>query len=369
MRILLTTDTIGGVWTFTRELSAHLLAAGHTVALVSFGRPPSHAQRHWALQQRQHFGEAFRFVPCDIPLEWMQNNHRVFAQGSDLLTHIARELRPDILHSNQFCWAALPLDTPKLITAHSDVISWAHAVNPSALHATPWLTRYRSLVQQGLNAANAVVAPTSWMRHALRAHFDVPAPFEVIHNGRTLPAPDHPANRALQALTVGRLWDAAKGTAILAQINAPMPIVLIGEEDFESSVATRLPANLQARGTLDEPQLLDLMRRSSIYIATSIYEPFGLAPLEAALCGCAVLARDIPSLREVWGESARYFNNPNQLEHLLRQLSNDAPTLQRLQHAALERASQYSAASMTSHYLRLYDSLAASAQEPATHAA
>ncbi len=29
MRVLLTTDTVGGVWTFTRELTAGLLARGH----------------------------------------------------------------------------------------------------------------------------------------------------------------------------------------------------------------------------------------------------------------------------------------------------------------------------------------------------
>jgi len=37
------------------------------------------------------------------------------------------------------------------------------------------------------------------------------------------------------------------------------------------------------------------------------YEPFGLAPLEAALSRCAIVANDIPSLREVWGSAAMYF--------------------------------------------------------------
>ena len=43
----------------------------------------------------------------------------------------------------------------------------------------------------------------------------------------------------------------------------------------------------------------ELLAHAAIYIATSKYEPFGLAPLEAALSGCALVANDIPSLAEV----------------------------------------------------------------------
>ena len=52
---------------------------------------------------------------------------------------------------------------------------------------------------------------------------------------------------------------------------------------------------------LSEEQMRELLGRAAIYIATSRYEPFGLAPLEAALSRCALVANDIPSLRELWG--------------------------------------------------------------------
>ena len=53
----------------------------------------------------------------------------------------------------------------------------------------------------------------------------------------------------------------------------------------------------------------ELLSRAAIYIATSKYEPFGLAPLEAALSRCAILANDIPNLREIWGDAACYFRS------------------------------------------------------------
>ena len=68
---------------------------------------------------------------------------------------------------------------------------------------------------------------------------------------------------------------------------------------------------------LSEDAVFAAFRSSSIYVAASRYEPFGLAALEAALCGCAIVARDIPSLREVWGEAAVYFRDAEGLERLL----------------------------------------------------
>ena len=44
-----------------------------------------------------------------------------------------------------------------------------------------------------------------------------------------------------------------------------------------------------------------------MYAATARYEPFGMEVLEAALSRCAIIANDIPSFREIWGDDAIYF--------------------------------------------------------------
>jgi glycosyltransferase involved in cell wall biosynthesis len=46
------------------------------------------------------------------------------------------------------------------------------------------------------------------------------------------------------------------------------------------------------------------MERAAIYVLPARYEPFGLSALEAALSGCALVLGDLPSLREIWGETA-----------------------------------------------------------------
>jgi glycosyltransferase involved in cell wall biosynthesis len=59
-------------------------------------------------------------------------------------------------------------------------------------------------------------------------------------------------------------------------------------------------------GALDQAGVADLFGRASIFVSPARYEPFGLAPLEAALAGCALVLSRLESLQEVWGGSATY---------------------------------------------------------------
>jgi glycosyltransferase involved in cell wall biosynthesis len=288
----------------------------------------------------------------------MEKNEFVFSQGAGVLSHVARQFRPDLLHSNQFCFGAMALDVPKLVTAHSDVLSWADACRSRGLEDSRWLRQYRSLVTHGLHACEAVVAPTRWMANTLAHHYSGLPGCYVVLNGRSLSAP--PSHlRTVQALTVGRLWDEAKNVGMLRSVNSPIPIYVAGERQHGTSVAPKQLGHSILLGALSEPSLVSLFARSSIYIATSIYEPFGLAPLEAALCGCAVVANDIPSLREVWGDAALYFSGPRSLSTVLHQLNRNPGELSMLRQQAFLRASELTAERMTNGYEEMYRALLA----------
>ncbi len=186
MRVLMTTDTVGGVWTFTRVFATELLQRGHSVALVSFGRAPLRSQQAWCDSNLERFGHLFTYTPVEAPLEWMEDNEQAYEAGAALLVSIGCEFAADLLLTSQYCFAALPLLIPKIVIAHSDVLSWARACRGSALPATGWLEQYVALVSAGLRAADAVVAPTAWMLSALTENFTLPARAVVIPNGRTL---------------------------------------------------------------------------------------------------------------------------------------------------------------------------------------
>jgi glycogen synthase len=358
MRILLTTDTTGGVWTFTKELTAELLKRGHAVALVSFGPRPSQEQQTWCALLHLTHGDRFQFTASNAPLEWMEKNEFVLKQGAGVLFHVARHFRPDLLHSNQFCFGALMMDIPKLITTHSDVMSWSEACRPRGLQNCRWLKQYRCLITHGLHGCDAVVSPTRWMATAVARNYKNMPTCYVVPNGRSLSVPQYHL-RTLQAMTVGRLWDEGKNVGILRTVNSPVPIYVVGERKHGAAVAPKQIGRTILLGALPDSQLMSLFARSSIYIATSIYEPFGLAPLEAALCGCAVVANDIPSLREVWGDAALYYSGGPSLSAVLHRLNRDARELSILRQQAFARASELTAERMTNGYEKIYWSLLA----------
>lgn len=361
MRLLITTDTVGGVWTFTRELTQELLSRGHAVSLVSFGGPANSSQQVWLDAQGSSHGENFQYKASSAPLEWMGANDRAFSEGEAGLHAAAAAFGPDLLLSNQFCFGASTLGVPRVVAAHSDVLSWARAAKPSALQATPWLDRYTALVQSGLLQAQAVVGPTRSVIKGLKDSFFLPTNGIVIANGLGLPAaPDEV--RQLQAVLAGRLWDEAKGVAVLAGLDLPMPLLLAGSTHHEDqSLPPELSQqpNLTLVGELPPKDLHQLYRQSALYLCPSLYEPFGLAPLEAALAGCALLCRDLPSLREVWADNAFYFSEAKGLQAQLERLANNPGLLADAGSRAQAHAQQYTPKRMADAYLQVFHSVLA----------
>ncbi len=364
MRVLLTTDTVGGVWTYTKELTEGLLERSHAVALVSFGRRPSPDQASWCSRMSARYQDDFWHVASEAPLEWMDANGSAYTDAEELLLNLAQSFGADLLHSNQFCFGKLPARIPKLVGAHSDVLSWAAACRPDGLDPSPWLDRYKDLVQTGLAYADAVAAPTQWMLEALANGFCLPGEAYVIANGRDLPPPSREPVRRLQAVSAGRLWDEAKGLSLLADVQSPIPIFVAGEIQHGGANAPQSVGQASLLGALREQQLLELFRRSSVYLALSVYEPFGLAPLEAALCGCAAVANDLASFREVWGSSALYFHDARSLSKLLAQLASDPRLMEECQTRARARALQMNRTLMVERYLDVYRHLLDPAYPP-----
>ena len=374
MRLLITTDTVGGVWTYTKELTEGMLAQDHSVMLVSVGREPSTDQLAWVRRVEASAAHSFCYVATIHPLEWMQTNAACYSAAKPVLLRFIRSWRPDILHLNQFCFGALPTDVPKIVIAHSDVMSWSEACRGQLPAESSWFNHYRQVTSEGLAQANAVVAPTRWMMKALCAHHAVAPHRQVIANGRALPKRIAAGSRKLQAVTIGRVWDEGKNIRVLEEIRSPMPVLVGGELCLESEPPFS-STRLELLGQLSEEATLQLFAESSIYIATSRYEPFGLAPLEAALSGCAIVAHDIPSLREVWGRAAYYFQSPDALERLLHALHRDNALLARAALRAQTRAhTLFSRSGMIDAYLALYARLSApraslaNVEVPAQHA-
>jgi glycosyltransferase involved in cell wall biosynthesis len=69
-----------------------------------------------------------------------------------------------------------------------------------------------------------------------------------------------------------------------------------------------LPAGAESRGHVTPDALVHLYRSAACLVFPSLYEGFGLPPLEAMACGCPVAVSNATSLPEVCGDAAEYFD-------------------------------------------------------------
>jgi glycogen(starch) synthase len=344
-RVLMTGDTVGGVWTFTMELAEALGADGVEVVLAALGGPPSAEQRAEARRIAN-----IDLLASDFKLEWMDDPWRDVEESGRWLLDLEEQYAPDLVHLNSFGHGSLPWSAPVVVTAHSCVLSWWQAVKGCA--APDSWDRYRETVTATLQAANAVTAPTQAMAAAVAEHYGV-GNTRVVPNGRC-PSRFRRAVKEPFVLTAGRLWDEAKNVAAVAGV-APVidwPVYVAGD--------TRGPiSHCTALGRLSSDALAEWFARAAIYALPARYEPFGLSALEAAPSGCALVLGDIASLREVWSDAAVFVppNDSRALKEAIRELIADPERRERKASAAYEHAMQYSPRRMAAGYAEVYASV------------
>lgn len=354
MKILMTTDTLGGVWTYALELSRALASHNVSVTLATMGAPLSAGQRRVAgqLPNVEVFESRYR-------LEWMHDPWDDVARAGDWLLQLADQSGAELVHLNGYAHGALPWRVPTLMVGHSCVVSWFAAVRRHA-PGSEW-DRYRREVQRGLQAADSIIAPTSAMLAELDRHYGPFCSQQVIYNGV---APDsfRVEQKEPRILAAGRLWDEAKNIAALAAAapNLPWPVYVAGDNQHPEGKRNEF-SGVELLGRLSAPEMADQFARAAIYALPARYEPFGLSVLEAALSGCVLVLGDIATLRELWDDVA-WFVAPDSQEQLTATLNRlcDDPLL-RAEYAqrARQRAQAFTAAQMAAHYCVAYQQLLA----------
>ena len=355
-KVLMTADTMGGVWTYALELARGLAEQGIEVALATMGSPMSELQREMAgrVPRLKVFESAYK-------LEWMEDPWRDVERAGDWLLGLEERFSPDLIHLNGYAHAALPWNAPKLVAGHSCVLSWWEAVKGSA--APEEWDRYGEEVRAGLAAADLVVAPSSAMMSALVRHYGPLPRTRVIYNGRDV-RQFRPTTKEPILFSAGRLWDEAKNLEALERVapNLPWPVFVAGENHHPDGGEAR-PHHTRLLGRLSQRALAAWLGRSSIYVLPARSEPFGLSVLEAALAGCALVLGDIPSLRELWRNRAVFVppDDPEALEDAIVRLIEDPDRRNTLAAGARSRAIERTPERMVEGYLAAYAEVLSSA--------
>jgi len=352
MKVLMTADAVGGVWTYAMELCAALRPAGVHVTLVTMGPRPTEAQRAAA-----HATRNVTLIETDFDLEWMDDPWADVERAGQCLLAIEDAVRPDVVHINGYAAGALPFRAPVVVVAHSCVLSWWRAVKREEPPGR--YQRYREAVRRGVHAAHTVVAPTRAMLDAIDTHYGRAAHGVVIPNGRD-PRRFTPATKAPVVLTAGRVWDEAKNIEAVDRVAPSLPWEVRVAGNARGPVGTNRPLrHARALGPLSEHELAAEMARAAVFVLPARYEPFGLSVLEAALSGCALVLGDIPSLRELWDDAALFVtpDDDDALARALMQVIDEADTRHQVAAAARARALPRTSRRMASCYLDRYRAL------------
>ncbi|MBV8739087.1 MAG: glycosyltransferase family 4 protein [Alphaproteobacteria bacterium] len=357
LTVLMTADAVGGVWSYALGLCAAL--ADVDFILATLGPRPKPAQRA-ALARLANV----TLAESDFPLEWMPDGQTAIAASRRWLETLAARHAVNVAHVNGYAQARLDCACPRIVVAHSDVLSWLLAVHGAAAPAE-WRD-YRRRVIGGLRAADRVVAPSRTVLCDLQQQYGLPlSDAMVIPNGIEV-EPFVPRPKQSVIMAAGRIWDAAKNLVLLDDIAPGLdwPIEIAGATAHPAEGVAHL-RNARLLGVLDPEEMRRRLGEAAIFAAPARYEPFGLGILEAAAAGCALVLGDIASLRENWDSAAVFVpaDDREQWRSALRRLIADRAERERLGAAAQARAGHFTLAHCAARYRALYRELAGASAE------
>lgn len=346
-RVLMTLDAVGGVWRYAMTLGTGLAERGISTLFVGLGPRPSPAQR----AEAERIGE---LTWLDLPLDWLAADRAALDGIPAALAALAEARNIDLLHLNLPTQAAgHATERPVVVVSHSCVVTWFRAVRGTGVPAD-WRWQF-DLNLAGLQRADAVLVPSRSHGAAIEANYGLPDRALVVPNA-VHPRPARRTKRPL-VLAAGRWWDEGKNGATLDEAAASIdwPVIMAGATKGPNGAALSL-SHAHGTGELPSAALRGLLEQAAIVASPSIYEPFGLVALEAALAGAALVLADIPTYRELWADAAVFVpaRTPAAWAEAINALAEDPRRRERLAAAARARASAYTLEAQLDSVLAAY---------------
>jgi glycosyltransferase involved in cell wall biosynthesis len=342
------------------DLARGLAGLDVETVLAVLGPSPSAEQIASAKSVR-----GLRLVDTGLELDWLAEDVSSLKAAASAIAELAADVRANIVQLNTPALAGLAdFPAPVVAVQHSCVATWWEAVRGTELPEDfAWRTK---LVADGLGAAAAVVTPTAAFAGTTQRRYGLARPPQPIHNGRTpLHLPETAPHDFI--LTAGRLWDEGKNVVAIdrAARGIAVPAHAAGPIQGPNGVSVIFD-NLHCLGNLGEEELARWLAAKPIFVSAALYEPFGLAVLEAAAAGCPLILSDIPTFRELWDGVAIFVpaRDEQGFTDAINKLVGDDFQRSLMGQAAQERASRYTPEAMAAQMAAVYRSLLPAVQRP-----
>lgn len=224
-------------------------------------------------------------------------------------------------------------------------------------------------LERTIESATAIVTGSQATADELRFHFPNSRDrLEIVHHG--VSKEFHPADAEAVAATRRRLGVPDEGyilyvgsieprknlsrlldawQALKEEDRQTPPLLLAGPYGWHSRGLLRRIQNLEALGLrrlgrLPESELVAVFQAARVFVYPSVYEGFGLPPLEAMACGVPTLVSNASSLSEIVADAGIRIDASDTVAwaHAIRQVLRDRPLAEDLRGRALERAAAFS---------------------------
>ena len=238
----------------------------------------------------------------------------------DLPLWLARNGNPPLV---SLCNTA-PLAYGKQIATHHDITYVRHPQS----YSRRFRSFYRCLTPLLLKRARALLTVSEFSRGEIASHYRYPA--ERIHvvpnavDGRFKPsagdiatADAAPYLLAVSSPTAHKNFERMVRAFLRLKVcpNAELHIVGNAHPIFAAAPDLQNSPRIRLLGRLDDDELVRQYQGATAFVFPSLYEGFGIPPLEAQACGCPVIAARAASIPEVLAESALYFD-PHDVEDM-----------------------------------------------------
>jgi hypothetical protein len=361
MRVLITTDAVGGVWNYSLDLARGLAPLGIETVIAMMGPSPSAAQRKTTARIA-----GVRLVDTGQPLDWLAPDAAALAQAGEAIARLTAKHQADIIQLNAPALAAeVRFPAPVVAVLHSCVATWWSTVRGDA--PMPQDFRWRTdAVAAGLASANVVVTPTQAFGEMVQLRYALDAAPRTVHNGRSRLATGHQAPHDF-VFTAGRLWDRGKNLRTLDLAAASIGVPVHAAGPVEGPHGERVAFDhLHSLGNLDNAEMDKWLSARPVFVSAALYEPFGLSVLEAAAAGCPLILSDIPTFRELWDGAAIFIDptDPAAFALACNELVGDDFERAAMGRAARERAATFTPEAMAVQMADIYRSLLPTLKRP-----
>lgn len=310
-----------------------------------------------------------RLIGCSIP-EIARTVRLRATINRGLSSVILKRLCPDLVHETYYSLARVASKKAKTVITIHDLIheKFGHDFPPSDLTAL-----YK---EKAIQYADAIICVSENTRKDLLERFDInPQKVFVTHLGCSFqPTPKRPLIQGEPfhpyILYVGHRGDYKNFSRLLEayahskHLKRDFSLICFGGVPFsqaerEQFVKYKLSTEQVQYIRGDDVVLSSLYTHASAFIYPSLYEGFGIAPLEAMSCNCPVVCSDRSSIPEVVGDAAEFFDpySPESIAYAIESVLYSPERTQTLIQLGKQRVKRFSWESCAKQTADIYTSL------------